>query len=115
MPGGGLVLHGGGLACLAGRFGGDEFLVLVRDTANQALMEEKCRRLQQRLREATAKVCSFPVTCSIGGVLADSRRISFDAMFQQADAAMYQAKSSGKDHFVLLPFRSSGGIHTNFE
>lgn len=100
---------------IVGRFGGDEFVVLVRDTADPALMEEKCRVLQQRLREATSAVCTFPVTCSIGGVLADSRRVTFDAMFRQADAAMYQAKSSGKDHFVLLPYRTSGGIHSSFE
>lgn len=100
---------------IVGRFGGDEFVVLVRDAADRALMEEKCRLLQQRLRNATAAVCSFPVTCSIGGVLADNRRVSFNAMFQQADRAMYQAKSSGKDHFVLLSYQSAGTACCNFE
>ena len=100
---------------IVGRFGGDEFVVLVRDAADQTLMEEKCRLLQQRIRNATAAVCTFPVTCSIGGALADRRYVTFDSMFQQADAAMYQAKSSGKDHFVLLPYRSAANFHPNFE
>ncbi len=86
---------------IIGRFGGDEFIVLVKGVADKAVLSEKCLLIQRRLRAVSEKMCSMPVTCSIGGAMASGQNVDFDTLFQQADKALYLAKDSGKNMFVL--------------
>lgn len=87
------------------RFGGEEFLITLPDTAT-----DEAVRIATRLRQAirdTAIIghdnASLPgVTVSIG--LAE--RIpgeSADALLARADAALYQAKQEGRDRLIVGP------------
>lgn len=86
---------------VVGRFGGDEFMVLVKGALNQEILEEKCRVIQNKFLGAAENLCSMRVTCSIGGVWAVAEQVVFERLFRQADDALYQAKAIGKDRYIL--------------
>lgn len=88
---------------LCGRFGGEEFaLLLSRTTAAQAL--EITERIRQGIselavpREGTAAI---RVTISIGVVVPSQARRTVDDLLAAADHALYQAKRSGRDRVVM--------------
>lgn len=89
-----------------GRFGGDEFLVLARvrgKAGAQALGEH----LRQTV-ETTARSCQDNVSASIGYALAPSDTREAMELLQQADAAMYIAKHSGKNRVMPWTSASTG-------
>ena len=88
---------------LCGRFGGEEFaLLLPRTTAGQAL--EITERIRQRIsqlaipRDGTAAI---RVTISIGVAVPSQGRRTLDDLLAAADHALYQAKRSGRDRVVI--------------
>lgn len=91
---------------IIGRFGGDEFMVLVKGTANHDLLAQQCQLLQSRLRSAAPAGAPLQLTCSIGSVLVREQTVAFESLFRQADDALYQAKRAGKDKFVIRHYRS---------
>lgn len=82
---------------VAGRYGGEEFLVIVPDSD-----EESAVHVAEKIRKA---VCSTPIdslggerTATISlGVSSSSAGTSADALLCSADAALYQAKSMGRN------------------
>lgn len=87
---------------VVGRFGGDEFVVMLTDTmAEEAIIV--ARRLNSRIHDAAAQVApTRPVTASIGIALA---RADHDVtiLFNLADDAAYRAKQAGGNRFSLAP------------
>lgn len=87
-----------------GRLGGEEFAVLLPETAL-----ESAERMAERLREAIehdlaplAAERALTVTCSVGGVTIDVEHASFSELIEQSDAALYAAKRAGRNrvHFA---------------
>lgn len=89
---------------LVGRFGGDEFIVLVKGPITLPALTEKCCQIQKRLYLSREIVS---ITCSVGGVLLENREADFETLFRQADAALYQAKRAGKNRCCLESFRQA--------
>ncbi len=88
---------------LCGRFGGEEFaLLLPRTTAAQALeITERIREGISQLaipRDGTAPI---RVTISIGVAVPSQARRTLDDLLAAADHALYQAKRSGRDRVVM--------------
>jgi diguanylate cyclase (GGDEF)-like protein/PAS domain S-box-containing protein len=89
-----------------GRFGGEEFLVVIGD-----VRRSDARMIFERLRQAVAAEPIFlagksvPVTVSIGWVL--RRTESSETLIRKADAALYAAKAAGRNRVVMAPVRSS--------
>lgn len=78
-----------------GRLGGDEFVVLLECAAQPAA---SCAGLGQLLaRPYAIGDRHFSITPSIGAVLVDSGVASADLLLQQADIALYAAKSAGRN------------------
>ncbi|MFJ8916300.1 GGDEF domain-containing protein [Amycolatopsis sp. NPDC102389] len=104
---------------VVGRWGGEEFSVLLPDTAR-----EEAIRIAERIRVAVAKTAITgltelasghatnepravgPVlgcTVSIGVGLSPEHSTDYGELFRAADAAMYQAKRSGRNRVVVAP------------
>jgi diguanylate cyclase (GGDEF)-like protein len=87
---------------LAGRFGGEEFLVLLRDASR-----ERAMHVAERLREAIetggfAYADGKPVTVSVGVAYARPADGTADVV-ERADRALYRAKNAGRNRVVESP------------
>jgi len=83
------------------RFGGDEFVALIRhrETERSRLLE-----LMGDIRRTVAEQIvlegkTFHVTCSMGVASYPDDGRDGDALLSRADSAMYRAKQSGRDRF----------------
>ena len=85
---------------LIGRFGGDEFIVFMQGIT-QENTERKLLHFRRRLAELW-EGRNYAITCSIGAFRDSGEDITFDELFQKADEAMYKAKNSGKNNFVIM-------------
>ncbi len=83
---------------LVARIGGDEFVVVVTDTTDQADLSALSRRiisLMQQPVEYEGHLCRFGV--SIGIALAQGRSIDTAKLLVNADIALYRAKALGRN------------------
>ena len=88
---------------LVARVGGDEFVILVDQLADHQELRKLCNRLLDSAAEPVV-VNSHVVTvsASVGCVLVKGAcSDSVDALIDQADGAMYQAKQQGKNCCVI--------------
>lgn len=84
---------------ILGRYGGDEFVVLLPETG-----QEGARRMTERLRAAVAQMTEkmgeidLPVSLSVGVSSSFGMSdITLDVLLQRADKALYTSKQSGRD------------------
>jgi diguanylate cyclase (GGDEF)-like protein/PAS domain S-box-containing protein len=85
---------------LAGRLGGEEFLVLLPDTGTRG-----AALVAERLRVAVSHITGVeraPMTASFGVATYPSHADSAGELFRAADAAMYQAKKLGRNRTVVF-------------
>ena len=89
---------------LVGRYGGEEFCVVVANTSldDAALLAQRlCKRASAMSHKAIDSGGEFQVTCSIG-VAGHDNGVSDAAEFlSRADAALYQAKDWGRDRVQI--------------
>jgi len=81
----------------AGRWGGDEFVVILAPCDAHTLSH-----IGQRIRthiESQSRAMGMPVTVSIGGHLAQPGE-PLDEILRQADQALYRAKQAGRNQLV---------------
>ena len=84
---------------LCGRYGGEEFVVLL---PGRSVLETY--EMAERLREAVAKSRNglrIPVTVSIGAALSPLQASGSEELFELADRALYRAKNSGRNCVVV--------------
>jgi diguanylate cyclase (GGDEF)-like protein len=88
---------------LCGRFGGEEFAMLLpRTTAAQALeIAERIRQGISQLAVPQDGTTAIRVTISIGIAIPSQARRTLDDLLAAADHALYQAKRSGRDRVVM--------------
>jgi diguanylate cyclase (GGDEF)-like protein len=90
---------------LAGRFGGEEFVVLLPQTrAVDALrIAERVRAQIARLPVYAGEAERVPVTASIGVAALDAGSCrELRELLAAADAALYRAKASGRDQVQMI-------------
>ena len=88
---------------IAGRFGGDEFVVVWPGMADEAVAAD----VAARLASAVAKPIEVDgsqllLTASVGVVIASGRSATPAGLLRDADAAMYLAKERGRDRVELF-------------
>ena len=90
------------------RYGGEEFLLVLPEQApaSAVLAAERMRGAVQRQTSSSEAGTAGCVTISVGVAGCDiDRDSSADAVLNRADAALYQAKSEGRNRVVLLSAR----------
>jgi diguanylate cyclase (GGDEF)-like protein len=87
-----------------GRIGGEEFVCVMPETGPAAALA-----CAERIRLAVASLClptdagPLRFTVSAGVAVLDHRIAAWPALLRAADAALYQAKSAGRNRSVLAP------------
>ncbi|MBI1351442.1 MAG: diguanylate cyclase [Actinomycetales bacterium] len=95
----GEVIRGGDLVA---RMGGDELLVVLKDMHSLEDAGEIAEKLRRSVREPIA-LPTGQVTSTVSiGVVWHEPGESVDEVLARADAAMYEAKRSGRDQVVVL-------------
>ena len=89
---------------MVGRYGGEEFMLILTETTVEdgALLTEKLRTLVERRRFAVEGNPELSVTISIGLAGGYGRSLRVDPLVRDADAAMYSAKSLGRNQTYLF-------------
>lgn len=86
---------------IVGRLGGDEFLVYMRAANDATKVEEKCKRLLEKLHFPLEKGEKTHRTSVSIGVHMIAEKETFEDAYQKADEALYKVKSSGKDNYCI--------------
>jgi diguanylate cyclase (GGDEF)-like protein len=82
---------------IAGRYGGEEFAVILPET-DAAAAAESAERLRRAVESAYRQ--EVQVTASIGVACYPTDGDDVDALVQSADDALYQAKAAGKNRVI---------------
>lgn len=82
-----------------GRFGGDEFVIMLKDAVS-------VKETEKVFGELIEKISSYgdfavQVTCSIGVAVSDRADVTFSQLFLAADRALYAAKEQGGNSFSV--------------
>lgn len=85
-------------ADIAGRYGGEEFAVLLPDT-DKAGAKVFCERLRQAVEEGEVEHEGHKIRCTISLGAADLSRptTEYKTLIEWADRALYQAKKNGRN------------------
>jgi diguanylate cyclase (GGDEF)-like protein/putative nucleotidyltransferase with HDIG domain len=88
---------------MVGRYGGEEFMLILTETNVEegAVLTEKLRNIVAKERFA-ADGQTVSVTISIGIAGGVGARLTSDALVRDADAAMYSAKSLGRNQTYIF-------------
>ena len=103
---------------LLARIGGEEFLIVLPAITRKAASDtaaELCRLIGETPVTLKKKDLQIPVTVSIGVAVAgdhfDATENSGAALLEEADRALYRAKSTGRNQILLTgPGKDHGGV-----
>ena len=88
---------------LVARLGGDEFVVLLTSLLHEQDAEEVADRIIERVRQPfLLQGQQVQSGASIGIAYFNTHHSQAEALLRDADAAMYQAKSMGRNRFVIF-------------
>jgi diguanylate cyclase (GGDEF)-like protein len=85
------------------RFGGDEFVLLLRGKGKRGFVEDVAQELMRALSiPMTIDGVSLQVTGSVGAAIAPLHGTDADTLLQHADMALYHAKANGRNDFCMF-------------
>jgi len=90
---------------LVSRFGGDEFLIVLKDLNNETTLVNQVNDIYSNFKKLWIyNNQQYFITASIGIAIYPHHGFDFDTLFKNADTAMYSAKESGKDKVHLFRY-----------
>ena len=78
------------------RTGGDEYVVFVKNIAQDDVAYEKATALGEEMEQLSRKV-GLPVSVSVGIAIYDRDGETFEQLYKAADKALYRVKQQGKN------------------
>lgn len=87
---------------IVGRLGGDEFCVFLTGIRTKEDLARIAMKLCHSFDALLPKVGDISISCSIGIARCMGRRKSFEQLYREADAALYQAKIAGRNGFAFF-------------
>lgn len=99
---------------LTARFGGDEFLILLRDTDSIEKVEDVCRKLIDVFKiPFVLDHKTIHITASIGAVCGLNQNNSVSEYMRNADMALNKAKESGRNQYCFFDDKMSAEMLRN--
>ncbi|SDB51540.1 diguanylate cyclase (GGDEF) domain-containing protein [Pseudobutyrivibrio sp. YE44] len=89
---------------IVGRYGGDEFIVVMPKMSDQDILKARCKALQMFISEIELPN-NHRVTASIGAIL-NNDVLDVDSVFSMADDALYKSKIQGKNCCTVWKYRN---------
>ena len=87
---------------LVGRYGGDEFLIILENMDEESDFRAIMRTINFDIRAAFENMfVDIKVTASIGASMYKKDGETFDELFKKADFCLYRAKDKGRDRYVF--------------
>lgn len=90
---------------VAGRMGGDEFILFCRDVREESTIADKSRVINECLtasaREFMGENHGIPLGASIGAVMVPDEGTAFADLYRKADKALYNVKQNGKHGYAV--------------
>lgn len=87
---------------IIGRFGGDEYIVMMCDTSMNAVVN-KCTELNKNFRlKYAANDLECQISLSIGVSIAPFDGNEYNTLSQKADDALYRSKNKGRDCYTIF-------------
>lgn len=85
-----------------GRFGGDEFIIFLKDIGVDYLIDQKANEIIRAFKELIRiPKTNHEVSCSIGVARYPEDALTYAELFKKADRALYYGKSHGKNKYVI--------------
>lgn len=94
---------------IIGRYGGDEFLIVLKNTGSKTALHV-AERMRARLKDQPFDFAGHSIHVTLSAGVATARaNDSSESLIESADAALYRAKRAGRDR-VFSAMATSGGV-----
>jgi diguanylate cyclase (GGDEF)-like protein len=94
---------------LVGRYGGEEFLVLLPDTMREGAMNV-AEKLRQAISELSVPGMDWRITSSFGVAVLPADAGEPEELLRAADRALYLAKTNGRNRVETLPSEAAEAL-----
>lgn len=94
----------------AGRYGGDEFIVVLPETESRSAVEVAERLRERVAAETSADTGKVPVSLCIGVAAFPEHGETLEAIVASADSALYEAKRGGRNRVMLAGTHGQPGM-----
>ncbi|MCR4823670.1 MAG: sensor domain-containing diguanylate cyclase [Treponema sp.] len=84
---------------LVGRFGGDEFVVLLNDLPGKEIALQKARRIVETAIATSTGSDTVKISASVGMASTPQHGLDYDSLFTIADKSVYAVKESGRSGY----------------
>lgn len=78
-----------------GRFGGDEFVVFLKNYVSKEILDQRLNQFQQKLETYKPQA----IRCSIGIAIMNKETFDYEECLGRADEALYESKNAGKNRY----------------
>jgi diguanylate cyclase (GGDEF)-like protein/PAS domain S-box-containing protein len=112
---GGRFMHGVRAGETAARFGGDEFIFIIRDVNAPQDATGAARRLQSLLEAPVRCGGQDVIVTGSVGIVIPAAQADAASVLRDADAAMYRAKDEGRNRYALFDEAMHGRSVARFE
>ena len=87
---------------VVGRFGGDEFMLVLENVANVSILRGALRAIMVQVKkEFEGNFDDIVLSCSVGAAVYPTNGTTYDELFKKADFCLYRAKDKGRDRYVF--------------
>lgn len=88
---------------ILGRVGGDEFCIFMKNVPALSLVNKKAQEICTKLKQNYDQDgITCEISASVGIVLYPYGGKNYEALYKQADNALYQAKKNGRNGYVIM-------------
>jgi diguanylate cyclase (GGDEF)-like protein len=87
-----------------GRFGGDEFTILMRNIGDKDLVEERILQFKNKFKRLVKISLDYSTNVSVGTIMIDEQDqlVTYEELFHMADVILYSVKKNGMSRHAIL-------------